>query len=107
MIKNIILFKDFFKLFQICLLTNLLVSLFLFLFVNENDFSNLPQKEKPIDRYIALLFYNTSLFSSCGYGTIVPISNRIIVFTIIYLIIITSGILFFMFNFFLRRPPNF
>jgi hypothetical protein len=105
MIKNIILFKDFFKLFQICLLTNLLVSLFLF--VNENDFSNLPQKEKPIDRYIALLFYNTSLFSSCGYGTIVPLSNRMIVFTIIYLIIITSGILFFLFNLFLHRSPNF
>jgi hypothetical protein len=104
--KSIVLLNDFSKLFQFALLINLLVSLFLFLTINDNDFSNLPPKEKPMDRYISLLFFNTSLFSTCGYGNIMPISNRIMVFTTIYSTMITVGILSLMFNLFLQRAST-
>lgn len=93
MTKFIILFQDFKKLLMITLIFNILLSIFLYSWVTDSDFTNLPPKEKKCDRFIALLYYNAVSISTCGYGDIVPISNRARIFATFYLIAITVGIL--------------
>ncbi len=90
--RNLIHFSKIFIII-ICLVIGL--STFLYMYSDDTDFANLPPKDptKVIDdRYISLLYYNSSVHGGLGDAVIYPTSTFGKIYTSIYLIIIAAGI---------------
>ena len=84
----------FTKILIIILLLIITLTIILYNFTDDNDFANLPPKDKSKiidDRFISLFYYNSSTPGGLGDAKIYPISNLGKLYTSIYLIIVIAG----------------
>ena len=85
----------FIKILTIMFLIIIILTIILYNFTDDTDFSNLPPKNKSKiidDRFISLFYYNSSTQGGLGDAKIIPISNFAKIYTSLYLILIIAGI---------------
>ncbi len=85
--------RSFAKIFGISIGFSFFMTFLLYHFAQETDFTNVPTKATPRDRFIALYFFNVSTQTTYGDTSIIPISNRARLYTSLYLIMFSAGIL--------------
>jgi hypothetical protein len=83
-----ITFKEVKKICIFILSVNILVSLFLFLWVTDEDMHGLPKNNK--DRFVSLFYYSITTFTTTGYGDVYAKSNRMKLVSSLYMILIFS-----------------
>lgn len=88
------LYYKFFYVLIASLFLNFILTIGAYHTFNEKDISNLPPKSNNFfdDRFIALLFYNVSTYTTLGDAKMYPESNRAKIYTISY-VIVTSALL--------------
>lgn len=85
------------KILYIAVVANTLFTLFLLTWVTKSDISSLPTSF--FDKFIHLFYFGVVSFTTTGYGDITPISNRLKIVVVIYLLLVISGALSFFFDF--------
>ena len=79
-------FNEVAKVALFAIIFNFLVSLFLFTWVTDDDLNNIP--EAPLSRFVSIFYYSITTFSTTGYGDITAKSNRMKLFTSLYMILV-------------------
>lgn len=83
------LYKNFATLFVSVLIINLVIAGFLFTWATDDDFTNL--SKNPAQRYIELVYFCVTTFTTTGYGDVVPVSLRArITMTFTMLVVFTT-----------------
>lgn len=85
------------KIFIFILSVNIILSLFLFLWVTDEDMNGLPKNNK--DRLISLFYYSITTFTTTGYGDVYAKSNRMKLVSCLYMILMFSVTGSFLFDF--------
>jgi hypothetical protein len=87
--------RHFTKIYLIIIVIVLILTFILYNFANDDDFANLPPKDKNKffdDRFYSLFYYNSSTQGGLGDALIYPKSNRARVYTSLYLILAVTGL---------------
>ena len=92
-----ITFKEIKKISIFIISVNILLSLFLFLWVTDDDINGLPKNN--IDRFISLFYYSITTFTTTGFGDVYAKSNRMKLLSSLYMILIFSVTGSFLFDF--------
>jgi hypothetical protein len=92
-----ITFKEIKKICIFILSVNILLSLFLFLWVTDEDLNGLPKNNQ--DRLISLFYYSITTFTTTGFGDVYAKSNRMKLVSCIYMVFIFSVTGSFLFDF--------
>ena len=92
-----ITFKEIKKISIFIIAVNVLLSLFLFLWVTDDDINGLPKNN--MDRIISLFYYSITTFTTTGYGDVYAKSNRMKILSSLYMILIFSVTGSFLFDF--------
>jgi hypothetical protein len=92
-----ITFNEIKKICIFILSVNILLSLFLFLWVTDDDLNGLPKNNK--DRFVSLFYYSITTFTTTGYGDVYAKSNRMKLVSCLYMILIFSVTGSFLFDF--------
>ena len=88
-------FIHFSKIFGIIIISILILTNLLYKFTNDDDFANLPPKDKNKlidDRFYALFYYNCSTHGGLGDAMIYPKSTMAKLYTSFYLLLVAAGI---------------
>jgi len=92
-----ITFKEIKKISIFIISVNIILSLFLFLWVTDDDINGLPKNN--MDRIISLFYYSITTFTTTGYGDVYAKSNRMKILSSLYMILIFSVTGSFLFDF--------
>jgi hypothetical protein len=87
--------EEIVKLTIFFLIFNIVFSIFLFLWITDDDITNLPKE--PLKRYMAILYFTVTTTTTTGYGDVVPKSVRARIVSIILQVsmfaIVAKGVL--------------
>ena len=92
-------YQEFILLFSASVIINTLFTLFLMVWVTDNDIKGLPDKNHGLwRRFVSLFYFAITCFTTTGYGDIVATSNRARIVIVLYLIAVFSGMVSVLFK---------
>lgn len=94
---NRITLEEVYKVFFMAFFVNLAFALFLYPWVTKNDISELP--DNPIDKLLTLFTFGLATFTTSGFVNTNAISRRLKIVSSLYVILVISGAVSFLFTF--------
>ena len=91
-----ITYKEILKCILYITSVNLAFTLFLFTWATDDDLNNIPKPS--FSRFISLFYYSITTFTTTGYGDIYAKSNRMKIIVSLYMILVFSITVSFLFK---------